>query len=95
MHGMGAMYVDNDYYPQTGGTQIVEYERTGPVYMHERPIRGTPKMLSDWDPDTKYLDLAASRQAAWHGQHLDAQVSQAASRHPAHQQPRTSFLAPS
>jgi hypothetical protein len=78
MHGMGAMYVDSDYYPQLG-TQIVEYERTGPVYMHERPIRGTPKMLSDLDPDTKYLDLVAPRQAAWHGQRLDAQISPHAS----------------
>jgi hypothetical protein len=84
MHGMGAMppttvtIVDDSDYNPHAGMQVVEYERTGPVYMRERPIRGT-KMLSDWDPDTKYLDLVASRQAAWHGQRRDARDSPHAS----------------
>ena len=64
------MYVDAheyDYNDPHSGTQIVEYERTGPVYMHERPMRGAAKMLSEWEPDDQYLDLIASRQAAWRG----------------------------
>ena len=58
------MYVDAheyDYNDPHSGTQIVEYERTGPVYMHERPMRGAAKMLSEWEPDDQYLDLIASR----------------------------------
>jgi len=71
--------LEYNYNDPHSGTQIVEYERTGPVYMHERPTRGTAKMLTEWEPDEQYMDLIASRHAAWDGPRFAAHVSPHAS----------------
>jgi hypothetical protein len=39
-----------------------DYEGLGPVYMHERPPRGSAGVpLSDWEPDEHYLEFISQR----------------------------------
>ena len=43
-----------------------EYEGLGPVYMHERPPRGSTGVpLSDWEPDDHYLEFISQRNNTW------------------------------